>query len=373
MRAILLTLVMLFPVLARAQYTPPSQLLGRAITEQQRGELPAAIRDYRAVLAAQPKNLAALVNLGAALARNGQLPEAITEYEAALKLSPNIESIHLDLGLAYLSENNLKAARAQFSAAHQINPTDVRVAILLGNAEARTGEAPEAVAMLQPMAAANAGNSDFDYVLGESLVWANELKQGAALLEKSAAMSNSAESWMFAGTVELNLEQFNEARSDFDNAMKINSHIPKLCTMDGIAHDKDDDAKGAEPAFREALQQDPNDYEANLYLGSILYKNRQMPEAKTYLDKALALKPKSRMAQYELAMWESTSGHLHAAATRLEALEKVAPTWINPHVQLSLIYYRLHQPADGKREREIVAKLRAEQRKTNVTNAGLYR
>jgi tetratricopeptide (TPR) repeat protein len=360
MRALFLTLVMVLPLFAQGQSVSPDQLLDRAIVEQQKGDLTAAIRDYRSLLAVRPDNLAARVNLGAALAHTGQVEAAITQYEAALQLAPNTESVQLDLGLAYSQLGKLKEAREHYSAAHQINPQDVRVAILLGDAEARTGEAPEAVAMLLPLAQANAGNSDFEYVLGESLVWSKRLKDGAAWLEKSAAGSHSAESWMFAGSVLLNLDQFNEARRDLDNAMKINPRIPKLCTMDGIAHDKDGDAQGAAPAFREALAQDPDDFQANLYLGSIYYKNRQMPEAKKYLDKALTLKPDSTMAQYEVAMWESTSGDLQTAVTALEKLEKLTPAWLEPHVELATLYYRLHRPQDGMREREIVKKLRAE-------------
>ena len=107
------------------------------------------------------------------------------------------------------------------------------------------------------------------------------------------------------------------------------------------------DATSAEPAFRKALEQDPNDFDANLYLGSILYKHRQMEEAKPYLDRALQLQPNSPTARYEMAMWESTSGKYDDAAKDLEALVKSDPKWLDPHVELANVYYRLHRPADG--------------------------
>ena len=94
MRAVFLTFVLSLPGLALGQVTSQDQLLDRAIQEQQKGDLEAAIRDYRSVLAAR-------VNLGAALAHSGQVDAAITEYQAALKLSPQLESVHLDLGLAF--------------------------------------------------------------------------------------------------------------------------------------------------------------------------------------------------------------------------------------------------------------------------------
>jgi hypothetical protein len=62
-----------------------------------------------------------------------------------------------------------------------------------------------------------------------------------------------------------------------------------------------------------------------------------------------------------MAMWKSTSGDYAGAAQDLERLEKASPDWLQPHVQLAAVYYRLHRPADGMREREIVAKLKAQQ------------
>ena len=60
-------------------------------------------------------------------------------------------------------------------------------------------------------------------------------------------------------------------------------------------------------------------------------------------------------------MWESTSGKYDDAARNLEALVKSDPTWLEPHVELANVYYRLHRPADGARERAIVAQLNAQQ------------
>ena len=90
MRAGLLSLVLLVPALGQAQPASPDQLLARAIEEQQKGDLSAAIRDYRALLLARPENVAARVNLGAALADTGQVDAAITEYRAAIKLAPRV-------------------------------------------------------------------------------------------------------------------------------------------------------------------------------------------------------------------------------------------------------------------------------------------
>ena len=128
-----------------------------------------------------------------------------------------------------------------------------------------------------------------------------------------------------------------------------------------MARDRTGDPTAAEPAFRAALVIDPNDFDANLYLGAILLKRREVEEAKPYLDKAVALNPASTMALYEHGMWKSNSGQFEEAAKDLETAEKQDPAWLEPHVELATVYYRLHRPEDGARERAIVDKLTAEQ------------
>ena len=47
----------------------------------------------------------------------------------------------------------------------------------------------------------------------------------------------------------------------------------------------------------------------------------------------------------------------------LESLEKADPNWLDPHIELAAIYYKLHRPDDGQRERDIVQQLEAKQQK----------
>jgi hypothetical protein len=69
------------------------------------------------------------------------------------------------------------------------------------------------------------------------------------------------------------------------------------------------------------------------------------------------------MANYEDAMLKSTSGDTAGAAEQLEAVEKADPNWLEPHVELATLYYKLHRPKDGAKEREVVDRITAEQQK----------
>jgi tetratricopeptide (TPR) repeat protein len=352
---------------APAQQAQPDRLLSNAIEAQQRGDLPTAIREYEELLKLKPNMIEVRVNLGAALADSGRFDDAIAQYRLALRDVPDKNPIRLNLGLAYYKKGDLEAASREFEELHRVRPEDARVATLLGDSEVRLGRGAEAVAMLSSMEASNAANPDFEYVLGTALLQEGKRREGAQKLSKLAEQTQSADAYLLAGSTFLDLNDFEHARADLEAALRLKPDLPHIYTLTGMARDQTGDQATAEPAFREALRQNSSDFEANLYLGSILYKRRSMDEAKQYLDRALQLNPTSSMARYEVAMWNSTSGHYEVAAKYLEDVTRTDQNWLEPHIELANVYYRLHRPQEGAREREIVTRLTAQQQKNGPT------
>jgi tetratricopeptide (TPR) repeat protein len=367
MLSLLLSFALLSPQAAAPQTPPrpdPDRLFNEAVDAQMRGDFTTAIRDYRGVLQVRPQAVEARVNLGAALAHVGKFNDAIEEYKQALPLLKDKTGVEFNIALAYHQEGDWQHAQQAFAPLVKERPNDVRVAILLGDTDVHLGANADAVAMLAPLEAANAQNSDFEFVYGEALVAGGKRRDGVDRLEKSAQMSNAPDAYVLAGSTLLEINEFDRARHDLDTAITLNPSLPAdVYSLDGEARDKDGDLAAAEPAFREALKRDPDNFKANLYLGAMLYKRRDMDAAKPYLDKAVHLNPKDNMANYEDAMLKSTSGDTAAAAEQLEAVVKADPTWLEPHVELATLYYKLHRPKDGAKERAIVDRITAEQQK----------
>jgi Flp pilus assembly protein TadD len=361
MRAALLFFI-LFPALVAAQDANPELLLKRAIDEQQRGDFSAAIRDYRKVLELRPNEIEAKVNLGAALAHIEQFDEAIAIYRSALPALKDKNPVLLNLALAYYKKGDFEHAREQFEILYDAQPNNLQVVILLGDSDLRTGKSDAALTLLEPLESKDSQNMDFEYVLGSALInTKGRRRDGVVRIEKVAKTNSDAGAYMLAGATLLDLNEYERARVDLEAALGLNPRLPKLYTLVGTARDKTGDVKAAEPAFREALKTNPDDFEANLYLGAILYKRRDLEEAKGYLNHALLLKPSDSMARYEAAMLKSTSGDYEMAARELESLVKDDPDWLEPHVELATLYYRLHHPEDGAKERQVVDSLTAKQ------------
>jgi hypothetical protein len=64
-----------------------------------------------------------------------------------------------------------------------------------------------------------------------------------------------------------------------------------------------------------------------------------------------------------MAKLNDIKGRLVEAVAILEDLEKSDPRWLEPHVELANVYYKLKRPADGDRERNTVREIEAEQQK----------
>jgi tetratricopeptide (TPR) repeat protein len=164
-----------------------------------------------------------------------------------------------------------------------------------------------------------------------------------------------------AGATLLQLNEYERARHDLETALRLDPKLPNLYTLVGEARDKTGATAEAESAFLQALKGNPDDFEANLYVGAILYKRRDIEKAKPYLEKAVKLRPGDPMARYESAMLKSATGEYAAATLDLEQLVKDDPQWLEPHVELASLYYKLRRPQDGAKERAIVDRITAEQ------------
>ena len=126
-------LLLLSGTVAMGQQREADKLLVNAMQAQQRGDLPAAIRDYQKLLQLSPHLNDARVNLGAALSQSGRFDEAITQYRLAMPAMPDNIDLRRDLALAYYKKGDLSSAIREFHTLHERQPEDVQIAILLGD------------------------------------------------------------------------------------------------------------------------------------------------------------------------------------------------------------------------------------------------
>jgi len=347
----------------QAPSTDAGAFLRQGIEAQQHGDVNGAIASYRKALEIQPELAEARANLGAALSAAGDFDAAIEEDKRAVAAAPEATAVRMNLALAYFKKGDFNGARPEFEAVHAARPSDMASAVLLGYTELKLGSGAEAVTLLSPLEAGNESNTDLEFVLASALVQTGRETDGLPRLEKVGRDTHSADAWVLAGTTRLHRREFQQARADLDAALELDQTIPGLYTLAGQARDALGDTDAAGQAFTAALKADPRDFNANLYLGAMRLKQRDLEGARPLLEVALALQPHMPQARLQMAKLNAMQGKNAEAAAELEELEKADPNWLDPHVELAPIYYKLHRPEDGQRERDIVQKMEAKQQK----------
>lgn len=347
--------------LGNAPTSAANAVLKSGVEARQRGDLKAAIAEFKKALAADPGNLDAHIDLGEALAAAGQLDAAIAEDRHALGIAPGSEQTHLNLGMAYYRKGDLPHARSEFETVHAARPSDLKTAVLLGYTYNKMDRPLETVELLSPLEAGHESDNELEYGLAYALIQTGRGEEGLPRMEKVAAATHSADAWLLAGATWLNRSKMSEARTDLDAALKLNPAIPGLYTMDAEAHYAMGDADIAVQRYEEGLKANPMDFTANLDLGDILMEKGDLEGARPLLELAYQLQPGFPRARLEMAKVKEMSGNYAEAATMLEELLKAEPNWLAPHWELSSVYFKLDRPEDGKREREIVKRLQVEQ------------
>ena len=347
---------------ALAQARDPQQLFQEAAEAQQHGDAALAVRKYQELLRLHPEVIGAHANLGLVLVSLARFDEAVAQFRAAVALAPGDRSLRTNLAMAYYQKGDLPNAIREFSSLLKEAPGDIQTATLLGNCYVREGHPAQAVSLLTPLAASHPDDVSLQLTLGWALVRAGRTKEGLERIDQLAQQTNSAEAYMGAATAQLRLEALDQARRNVDAALRLNPHLTGLHTLSGMIAADFGDYVGAEAAFEEELEANPNDVQAQLNLGSVLYSQRKLDAAREHLERALELAPASSQALYDLALVERAQGHMEAAVKDLEKVVGKDPQWLEPHVELAALYYRLNRPQDGAKEKQIVDRLVSEQR-----------
>jgi tetratricopeptide (TPR) repeat protein len=162
------------------------------------------------------------------------------------------------------------------------------------------------------------------------------------------------------GTAKMSVRDFPGALKDFARAAELNPALPSVHSYYGQALLATGDSANAAKEFREELAHDPNDFESNLNLGALLRQDEKYDESARYIERALRVRPADPQAEFQMASLELAGQQLQKSRERLEAIVKSAPTFLEAHVLLATIYYRLKLRTDGDRERALIAKLNAQ-------------
>jgi Tfp pilus assembly protein PilF len=290
---------------AQGQASRPNtnQLLAEADHAQAANDLKTAERDYAQLVQLHPKSAELHAAYGAVLALDTRYREAVGEFEAALAGTPRKRQPELlyAIGKSYTSAEDCKDARPPLEQALAIQPANIPAVVLLGECDLTLKQPEAAVALMAPRATLSTRDIPFLKVYGRALIESGKLGEGAEMLAHVAQSTGDPETYKLAGSTFLKNDDIPSARRNLEMARRLDPGIDGVDVLLATARERAGDSYAAEAIFRDRLKTTPDDFTANLYLGTLLYRHRKAPEAAAYLGRALALRPGDETAQCEAA------------------------------------------------------------------------
>lgn len=329
--------------------------------KQKNGDLAGAVTGYRQFLKLHPEATPIHINLGVALAGLGRYEEAVTEYRVALKQSPSLPAARLNLALAYYKMGRISDASIELARVHREEPANTQAVLLLADCDLRMGKNPETIQLLEPLSKTDPDDLAVAYMLGTALLRNKQRDEGAEIIDRILRNGDSAQAHLLMGMTKFEAMEYPQAIVDLTKAAEIDPTLPDVYSYLGQAQMASGDMQSARQDFEKELTRNPNDFESNVRLAVLLKEDGNYERAHKLLDRALLVRPDDAGALYQVGATYLAAGDLNHAASVLESVIKQYPHFLEAHVSLAQVYYRLRRKDEGDREREIVEKLKAEQ------------
>jgi tetratricopeptide (TPR) repeat protein len=266
-------------------------------------------------------------------------------------------AVRQNLAVALQKAGRTTEAAAELERVVAESPQNRNAVVLLAECRVRLGEYRQAAALLTPLNDSNPDDRAVSYLLGIALLEDKQTERGKLVLDRILRDGDSAETRLLTGAAKLSVGEYAAAREDLRRCVEMNPALPMVHGLLGRTLMSLGDPNGAAEEFRRALQADPNDFDANLFLGVLLKQDNALEEAMARFEKAASLRPDEPAAAYQVGALRLRFGQTEGARETLEQVVAAAPDFVEAHVSLALVYYRLKRKADGDREQDIVHEL----------------
>jgi len=331
------------------------------------GKLDEAERDFRAVLAADPKSGAAYANLGVVYMRRKQWAKALEMLHEAEHRMPQVAGIRLNIGLAYYRQNEYDQAIAPFESVVREQPDASQPRYLLGLCYFFAERWADAATILEPLWAQESGHLPYLYVLSNAAHRAQKKElDERATTQLMKIGDGSPEYHLFVGKYHLNLGQLDDALKEFRTAAEANPNLAFVHFNLGLTYVKKQDYDNARAEFLKDAEIEPDlglNYDQ---LGDVYWLLQQDSKAEDSYRAALRRDPRLVNSRLGLAKIYQRQKRFSRALEEADAAKKIDPERTDVHYLRGRLLMDMGRKQEGKEELAQAERLRQKQESQNV-------
>jgi Tfp pilus assembly protein PilF len=311
-----------------------------------------AIKEFAAVLTADPHNLDAQANLGVLLYFQKNYAAAEPHLRDAIEQKPDLTKIRALLGMCERRLGKTDAATTDLQAVvDQLQEPSIRLEAGLELIEIYTAaqeleKAAAVVALLRQGAPTDPRILYAAYRIYTDLA-------GETMLDLSVAAPDSGQMHQAMAHELVRQRELNGAITNFRKALAADPNLPGIHFELAEALHSSPDLKQraeAEQEYKLAIAANSFDEKAVSRLGDLYADKGDLDGAATYYKQALKLQSGDADAALGLARVYTEKNDPTAALPLLEQVTTADPTNVLAHYRLSAVYRKLDRPADAKRE-----------------------
>jgi superkiller protein 3 len=270
---------------------PAKEVFDQAVRDLAAENYEAAERGFQSVVREQPRNVAALGNLGVIYSRTSRADRAIEVYRRALRLSPDDKAILLNLGLVYLKHEDHARALPLFARVVEIDPQHLQARQLLAVCRAYTGQLGPAIRDLEALRAAAPRDENILFLLGFAYLKNHDAERAKAIFELMFEAAPPERAQFLMGKANYEATLFPQAEEAFSEALRLDAALPGVHLELGKVYIS---LRRTDDAIRElelALKENAGDGDACYFLGGLLVQEGRYKQGIPYLERARKVKP----------------------------------------------------------------------------------
>jgi tetratricopeptide (TPR) repeat protein len=284
-----------------------------------------AERGFQAVLRQEPRNVAAIGNLGVIYSRTGRADKAIAFYQRALALSPDDQAILLNLGLVYLRVEDHARALPLFARVAAQDPKNLQARQLLAVCRAYLGQLQPAIQDLEALRTLAPNDENIVFLLGFAYLKNHDAEKAKAVFAQMLQAAGPVRAQFMLGRANYEAALFPQAEESFLGVLRLDAGFPGVHLELGkvyISLRRTDDAV---QQLKLALEESPGDPDASYFLGGVLVQAGRYAEGIPHLERARTAKPDFWAPYFYLGKAKLRLEHPAEAVVLLQRAVKLNP------------------------------------------------